>query len=773
MFAFFRRYQRAIYFIITAVIVLSFSFFGTYSTFTSGKGEDPIVFTTVDGRSLTRSNFTDYVHFLSMESLGGEPGSGLGNPLNDNVIANDIIGSGVGEVLVERFGSQFAQEWVAKFGRERNFQPYHHPQAPFVSAMQVWSYFAPHVKEGLEAYQSTSTDVFLDLYRKKAQLFLAERQFPSVYLRQVLMYQQQQFSWLEPDVSLEMRPLGLFGYQQVTDWFGLPFTEKAVEFIIETADEARKTGMSVTTGEVLASLYQNAQKALQRIPGGENMTPDELIRRTLRECNIDQSRAVSIWSDVLLFRRALIDLPMQIVVNKEPFEQSLSYQYKCADVDCYQLQPALRMASMRDLMKFECWCHAVSEYRIGSSLSLPEKFRSAASVMESWPDLVERHFLLGISSVDIDELMKNIRLRDVWNWQVDNDHWEELVKEIPVLKAACCDTREERLHCLEQLPEQLKRKADDIAKKAIVAQNPEWKEKALSTAKQETLYVCIRPKGGNMPFEGISDRQAFLQALTAAPIGELSAALQVYTQDNCHFYRIQVLDRGVDFDIVPLPDVMADGSLDTVLDRILAGAYEQAKAARPSDYRKENGEWKPFSEVKDKVGDFYFASFIRRLDQAIAEYKVKLPGYCQWDDVKSARVAVRFLPHLVMLAEKIQNGDLSVVTTPYLPKEVHTSQPAMEDRPLSDLFLLVVTKQKTLRKDANPILADALDAKEGAWLPPRYSQDFGPFVGRVVSIGEDDYSESLRAAVFSVQESLGREAVMERAQTIGALLEKH
>ena len=37
MFAFFRRYQRFFFVVITAVVVVSFSFFGTYSNFASAK----------------------------------------------------------------------------------------------------------------------------------------------------------------------------------------------------------------------------------------------------------------------------------------------------------------------------------------------------------------------------------------------------------------------------------------------------------------------------------------------------------------------------------------------------------------------------------------------------------------------------------------------------------------------------------------------------------------------------------------------------------------
>ena len=192
MFTFFRRYQRVIYFVITAVIIFSFSFFGTYSAFTSGKGEDPVVFRTIEGKRVTRSEFNDYVHFLSTDGLSfGDGGGGPINFLNDGVIPEDIIATGVGEVLVQHFSQVIRGDFLGKLNREHAFQPYRHPQAPFVSALQVWSYFAPKLKGAFEKYRALSSQDPLEIYSAKAALFLAERQFPAAFLRQILAHQQQ------------------------------------------------------------------------------------------------------------------------------------------------------------------------------------------------------------------------------------------------------------------------------------------------------------------------------------------------------------------------------------------------------------------------------------------------------------------------------------------------------------------------------------------------------------------------------------------------------
>jgi GcvH upstream region-like protein len=772
MFAFFRRYQRAIYFVITAVIILSFSFFGTYSAFTSGRGEDPVVLRTEDGTKITRSEYSEYVHFLSTDSHGSE--TGFYNALNDGVIPNDIIATGIGEVLAKRFATEIGPEWKLKCTREKAFQPYRHPQAPFVSAMQVWSYFAPDIKTAFEQYTSLTSDDPVELYRRKAALYMAERNFPPTLLRQVLAYQQQQFHWLEPDVALENRPLGLFGYGQITDWFGAPFVDKMCEFIIQTAAGARQEGMTVSSDEALASLLQNAEKALQRIPNADGMTADDLFRRTLRELNIDQTRAVAIWSDVLLFRRSLIELSRNIVVNDQPLYDFLRKESEACDLDCYQLQPSLRCGSMRDVFKIQTWLNGVAPRPVGQQDPLlpPQTFSSPDAVLQSFPEFVERRFILSVASATLDDLAKNIRVRSIWNWEVEDANWELLVKEIPSLAAEKASDVAERHRLLDGLSEQLRARADTIAKEHIVEAHPEWLEKALASATPKVQAINIRLQGPLTALQGIDNRQALIDELLSAPLGEPGATLKGYTQDKKHFYTIQVQDRNQQNSLVPLPDLLGDGTLDGVLDRILEEAYPRVRSERPADYRKESGDWKAFQEVKDKVAEAYFAPLIKDLDTAICVWKGKLPAYCEWSDVKTARVAVRFLPQLSLLAGKLENGgDENVcVTAPFVPSSPEVSTSTLEERPLRDLWLLVKTHELVLRQEVEekPQFSAGFSQEAGTWLPIRYSQGFGSFVAKVMKKDIEPFEENVRVAVYACQKSLGIEAIQARAtQLVG------
>lgn len=89
----FRKYQRWIYIVITVVIIISFSFFGTYSTIATPSAPDPVAFVAVDGAKVHRSELEEMALFLGTDSqdkwmLGGVWGP---NFLNDGAIHDLLI----------------------------------------------------------------------------------------------------------------------------------------------------------------------------------------------------------------------------------------------------------------------------------------------------------------------------------------------------------------------------------------------------------------------------------------------------------------------------------------------------------------------------------------------------------------------------------------------------------------------------------------------------------------------------------------------------------
>jgi GcvH upstream region-like protein len=770
MFAFFRRYQRALYFLITAVIIFSFSFFGTYSAFISSASDDPVVFTAVDGKKVYRSEFNDVVRFLASDSLLlAERGSEPCNALNDGVIANDIIATGIGDLLVQRFEGEMKTDFAQKLQREKSFRPYVHPQASFISAFQVWSYFSPNLNESLEQLRGLVCDDPLAIYQAKKKVFMAERQFPPMLLRQVLSYQQQQFDWVEPDISLPSRSLCLFNYQQLNDWFGQFFLEKSCEFIMQTAACAREKGMSVTTEEVMASLYQNAQTALKKLPSGSKITPEELLKNSMQELGMDKSRLVSVWENVLLFRKYLIDLSNEIIVNAEPLRSFLKDRFQGRELSLYQVQPALRLKSQNELFAFQFWLNSVAGVE-NDSLKLPTEFKSASLVKKSFPQLVERNCVLQFSEVSLEDLGKSVRLKDIWGWQEKEDNFAVLEKEIPLLAKTPVASSEQRHDAIANLPRQLREKAEQIAIESIVKEHPLWISNALQKNETKTLSIGIRTQGGNLPLSGIKDGESFIKVLSKSVPGEQDKSLLNYTQDDRHFYKIVVLDMAKEDSLVPLPELQLDGTLSGLLDRMLESAYPKIRTSKPGLFRNDKGEWKSFPEAKEVLSETYFSSLLKQIDAKLAEYKSIYPKYCHFDDLKSARVATRFLPHLLVLSDRLKNGEdrSLLVTSPFVVQKEQSQASIIEKRPLTDLWLLVesrdsLTKEELARK---PQFVDAFLAAMGSFMAPKYSREIGPFVAKVDRCYEDDFQEDLRAMVYGCQSDLGSEAVVQKSRIL-------
>src|ERR1019366_8989292 len=111
MLEFFRRYQRGFFIVITVVIVISFSFFGTFQTFDSKQQDDRVAFTALDGSKVRRSDIADMVAFLTADSHDYLfSGGGSGNALNDGVLAGDILESGLAQIIAAPYLIEIGQE---------------------------------------------------------------------------------------------------------------------------------------------------------------------------------------------------------------------------------------------------------------------------------------------------------------------------------------------------------------------------------------------------------------------------------------------------------------------------------------------------------------------------------------------------------------------------------------------------------------------------------------------------------------------------------------
>ena len=625
MLDFFRQYQRYFFLVITVVIIISFSFFGTYSTLGSNQWREQIAFKAVNGKEIPRLDVDEMAAFIGTDNedkilFGGAWGP---NFLNDGVIRKDFLETGLAEELVVAYREDLQEELDKRLMKEKKYTLYAHPQAPFVGVKSVWNYFVPHMYTYFDALQGSNSGADLDAFNNRVKLYLAEKQIPAPMLRQVLYYQQQQFSWLKPDQRLDRTDLSLFGYHSLEDWFSPQFTRLVSEFIINAAILAQEQGYVVSKDEVLMDLVKNTQVSYQQNLKNPNLgvtSPEEYFSEQLRRLNMDQARAIKIWEQVLLFRRFFHDAGANALVDGMMSQTMDRFGNDSVTVDLYQLPSSLHLANFDDLQKFESYLYAVVKQDKSNPLAVPSELLSVTEVEKRYPELVQRSYVLDVAQVNQKTLETKIGLRDMWNWEMDERNWAVLTKQFPILGIQPGQTREERFEALEGLEQVTRASVDAFARNAIIKEHPEWVLHSLDAEKPKRMLVNIRNEGGEIPFSGLDDlqkRKEFIQLLDNATLGQAvpsDSPLNHYTADDKGYYRISVIERSGNPEIVSFAEARADGTLDAVRDRILEKHYLIVRQKDPAVYQNEKKEWKSFRDVRNFVADDFFKRVMTDLE---------------------------------------------------------------------------------------------------------------------------------------------------------------
>ena len=293
MLEFFRKYQRYFFLIITVVIIISFSFFGTYNTITSNPIHEQIAFKAVDGTEVTRAELEEMAIFLGTDKQDKLLFGGLWGPnfLNDGVVKNDILATGLAAILTEQYANDIQPDLYTRLEKEKRYALYVHPEAKFLNVESAWGYFAPSLKGSFDELRHSNNPISPEALNARINLYLGEKKFPAPLLRQVLRYQEKQYSWLTPDINLDRTDLSLFGYHTVEDWFGPKFMRIIAEFIINSAKIAEQKGYEVSKAETLADLRRNAEISFKENANNPNLgvaNSNEYYNEQLRRLGMDQ-----------------------------------------------------------------------------------------------------------------------------------------------------------------------------------------------------------------------------------------------------------------------------------------------------------------------------------------------------------------------------------------------------------------------------------------------------------------------------------------------------
>ncbi len=470
MLEFFRRYQRAFFFVITIVVITSFVFFGTFSTF-MGEVERPDqqVGQTVEGSPIMLSEVQKLARFISTDREDGANRHGLlPNFCNDGVIRNDFLRTRLADVLVAEYFDALKEDFASRLEKAKRFHSYAHPEAAFLSAKAVWDQLLPSFNKEIASLQEEK-EVSVAVFSHLTKLYEMQGRLPPETLRRILVYQHQQYPWLAIDQRLSYEDLALFGFHSISDWFGRDFIDLVAQFILNAAEVAERKGYRVSLEEAKGDLVHHFVESKEKILQGK---ADFNFHQHLRMLGFDERSAAALWQKVLLFRRYFQEVGETAFVDRLPYRDFAAYAEETATIRKYEW--SLRLQTAQDLANYRLYVKAVCSK---GTEQIPKSFLSVEDVEQKYPALVRSTYRAQVAEVTKKQLALRPSLKEVWAWETDEINWPRLQKEfaLPEIKNS-----EERFKALQRLEPKKLAEIHAFAREQLVEENPQWAEEALA-----------------------------------------------------------------------------------------------------------------------------------------------------------------------------------------------------------------------------------------------------------------------------------------------------
>ena len=637
MLSFLRKHQRIFFVFITVAIVVSFSFFGTYSTMGQQEAApDKEIVKGVCGSPIMQQELAALCRLIEHSPFDGYAGEkgGIPNFLNDGVIEKDFMASGLAVMLAKRYFEELKPDLDLKVKKIHHFRPYTHPKSAQISAEGTWARFSPSLLEHYRALKEKSDQATTETLAMMCQLYLDQAMVSPEMLKQILLMQQNQ-QGVPADPVLVNADLSLFGFKSVEDWFGPRFAPLVAQFILNAAQIAEKSGYAIKTEEVRADLFQNIHRGYQQISRNATLNPEEADQyyyQKMRALGLDESTLVSTWKKVMLFRRLFDDGSGSVLIDALAYQQFDRFAKENVRLSLYQLPQALQLSDFRSLLKFQLYLESVAQdsSRLRTDLAIP-RIATIEQIERRAPEIVERQLEIEYSTVSKDELCRGISVRETWEWEASDANWEKLKANFPEIATGSAATREQRLALLDKLDEKQRVKVDQFARVKMVEGHDAKIKLALEMAPVKTAALGLRKKGGVFPFAGVKEGSDLVPLLENAALKEeapnaANDRLNFYSADKENYYRIQVLQRSDGKKVLTFEEAVKDGTLDKMLDKRLEDSYADARRKDSQSFQQTNGQWKPFKEVKDQIGKVLYADLLKSIEEQYRNQFGVLPG---------------------------------------------------------------------------------------------------------------------------------------------------
>lgn len=770
MLEFFRKYQRYFFIIIAVVIVISFSFFGTHQAMTSpGEIQDYIIGSAIDGSEVRKKEIDEIYRFLWSDRIDTQliEKRIMPNYFNNGVIRKDFLFSGIGVMLVEHYFEEVYDHFKNRVDRHKQFRPYRHPTAPFISVEMLWEQVLPAQKMNLDKFLHEDLPYNSELFSLLVDLYLGEAAFPPNILREYLMLQQKQYDWVQPDIALPRTNLNLFQCFSIEDWFGQKFLQLVSQFVHNAAILAKQKGYYVSKEEARVDLFRNGYEALQVQKQSQDIDQNELAslwKQQLSHLGMDEKAAITVWQKVMLMRRLFEDHGQAVLLDSHQHQMFHSYASKTALVDHYQLPSTLQLQSFDKLLNLVYYCDAVSAQKRKQG-ELPEKFATIALVKEKHPELVQQRFLVEVAEVKKEDIAQNVSLKEMWEWQLTPDNFANLQKEFPELSMSKATDAEGFFAALERLTPSIHQKLDHFSRMQILDNHPNWIMSALDEKPLVKKEISIAPNGMQTALLGLENARDLMKLLQKAALKETIESdqdalqartdLELFTENRETYYRFHVLDKDKQMHILTFAEANEYGLLESLVDSYLEEQYRKIRIETPSLFQDESGDWKPFKAVKYQVGGIVYSHVLDAIDRETTHLEKKREKNCSED--LDHFYPIHYLYHYMQSAQldiRAKGSDSSYLMQ-VTPVEEIGKLSLRQD--LKDQWKVVKETKSYRNYEKSPWFDESLFAMvEKGWSAIQVSQDgkLGFFQLQEKQVSEEDYLQEMK----KVQKVLSIEA---------------
>ncbi len=605
MLQFFRKYQRVFFLIITFVIIISFSFFGTQVNAPTKEIKDKKISQTIYGKPVTYRQVQLLSNFL--DSKWDDQTNP--NLFNDDVLVNDIFKPGYAEKLVTVYFDMLKEGLEKSYLKAKGYKTYVHPKHDFLSVENIWSQFFPKMKEDYSEFlkhNKFSVEVFKDM----ANLFVNESSFPPYLLKSILLNTEKKQSWIEPDSSLLHRNFALFGFKAPSEWFGKPFLELVAQFILNASSQANEKGFKVSYEEAKIDLHKNLISSLKKRKEFDEKTIGSFLAYQLNRLGMSETEAVNLWSHVLSFRKYFQSISDSVILDLEiwPFKVTKS------SITSYQLPDYLKFNTFIDALKLDLYISAVSDKKsLTNTLSLPQKYLSTADVKSAYPELVESKFKIAVKEISEEKLKSKIAIKDIWRWQLKDENWSKLKDKFSFINVDIV-TQDARFEKLKELTPDKQNLVDDFARDEIIKEDPSILIDSFSSVKEHEMLVGISKNRLTKDLIGIDSPANLKKFLLSCSCDVFS---KPYSDNKKAYYQFKVLEGSDKEEIMTFERAIQTKSIDIALERFLEEKYPVIRKSDPNRFKDNEGNFKPFNQVLDDVG---LVVFQKTYDEIVDKY---------------------------------------------------------------------------------------------------------------------------------------------------------